>query len=98
TGNDVEAIVGRKPDVLVPSDREVPRSINQGEPIIASRQRSSVAASYRTLASLYVGAAPDDVGSGGGLVNGDGAEAETESSNGHGPQRRRRRLIPGRRS
>jgi pilus assembly protein CpaE len=96
TPDDVEAIVGRKPDVLVPSDRDVPRSINEGEPIIASRKRSSVAAAYRALASIYV-SGPVDARPRGGLGGGNGSEAETGSSNGHRPERRRRRLIPGRR-
>jgi pilus assembly protein CpaE len=97
TRDDVEAIVGRKPDVFVPSDRDVPRSINEGEPIIASRRRSPVAAAYRALASTYVAAGPVDAVPVGGLVDGSGPEAEAESSNGHGWERRRRRLIPGRR-
>jgi pilus assembly protein CpaE len=96
TREDVEAILGRKPDVLVPSDRDVPRSVNQGEPIIASHKRSPVAAAYRSLASLYVAAEPVDVGPSGGLVGANGSEVHAGSSNGHGPERRRRRLIPGR--
>jgi pilus assembly protein CpaE len=96
TRDDVEAIVGRKPDILVPSDRDVPRSINQGEPIIASRKRSPVAAAYRSLASLYVTAGPVEAGPNGGLVSATGTHPEAGSSNGHGPERRRRRLIPGR--
>ena len=28
-------IIGRAPDVLVPSDREIPRSVNEGTPIVA---------------------------------------------------------------
>ena len=34
--NDVKAILGRAPDVLVPSDRDIPRSVTEGVPIIVS--------------------------------------------------------------
>jgi pilus assembly protein CpaE len=53
TRGDVEAIVGRHPDVLVPSDRDVPRSINEGIPIISGKTRSGVAAAYRELIQVY---------------------------------------------
>ena len=35
--DDVVAIVGRAPDVLVPSDREVTRSVNEGKPIVLAQ-------------------------------------------------------------
>ena len=35
THDDVASIIGRKPDVLVPSDRDIPRSVNEGKPIVA---------------------------------------------------------------
>src|SRR6266850_887971 len=37
---DVMAIVGRTPDVLVPSDRNIVRAVNQGEPIALMQRRS----------------------------------------------------------
>ncbi|MDX6641862.1 MAG: pilus assembly protein CpaE, partial [Solirubrobacteraceae bacterium] len=40
---DVVAILGRAPDVLVPSQRDIVRSINAGEPIILSGKRSEPA-------------------------------------------------------
>ena len=49
---DVMAIVGREPDVLVPSDRSVVRSVNQGEPI-ALQRRSDAARAFRVLAEMY---------------------------------------------
>jgi pilus assembly protein CpaE len=52
--DDVEAIVGAKPDVLVPSDRNVTRSINRGEPIVLERRRSDAARAFHSLAELYV--------------------------------------------
>ncbi len=50
---DVLAILGRDVDILVPSHRDITRSINQGVPI--AMQRSSEAArAFRELAHLYI--------------------------------------------
>jgi pilus assembly protein CpaE len=53
TPDDVSTIVGRKPDVSVPSDREIPRSINEGTPIVAAKQTSGAAKAFRELADRY---------------------------------------------
>jgi pilus assembly protein CpaE len=53
TPDDVSTIVGRGPDVSIPSDREIPRSINEGTPIVASRPGSGAAKAFRTLADRY---------------------------------------------
>ena len=53
TRDDVLAIVGRPPDVLVPSDREIPRAVNEGTPIVLANARSEAAKAFRTLASFY---------------------------------------------
>jgi pilus assembly protein CpaE len=53
THDDVSVIIGRTPDVLIPSDREIPRSINEGTPIVASRERSDAAKAFNKLAGLY---------------------------------------------
>ena len=58
THDDVAAIIGRPPDVLVPSDREIPRSVNEGTPIVASRERSDAAKAFQKLADLYTKPAP----------------------------------------
>ena len=79
TTDDVRAIIGRDPDVLVPSDREIPRAVNQGSPIVLSRRDSEAARAFGLLADLYLGsesasiarnaaaasAASDDNGAGG---------------------------------
>jgi pilus assembly protein CpaE len=53
---DVLAILGRDVDVLIPSTRDITRSINQGEPI--AQQRSADAAkAFRGLADEYIDAA-----------------------------------------
>jgi pilus assembly protein CpaE len=51
--DDVAAVVGRMPDVMVPSDREVARSVNEGAPIVLSRERSDAARAFRELVSYY---------------------------------------------
>jgi pilus assembly protein CpaE len=53
TADDVSTIVGRAPDVAIPSDREIPRSINEGTPIVAARPQSGAAKSFRALADRY---------------------------------------------
>jgi pilus assembly protein CpaE len=53
TPDDVSTIVGRAPDVSVPSDREIPRSINEGTPIVAAKQQSGAAKAFRDLADRY---------------------------------------------
>jgi pilus assembly protein CpaE len=52
--DDVPAILGAHPDILVPSDRGVTRSINRGEPIVLEHRRSEAARSFQALAELYV--------------------------------------------
>jgi pilus assembly protein CpaE len=53
TRDDVAAIVGRVPDVTIPSDREVPRAVNEGTPVAILSPRSEVAVAFRSLASQY---------------------------------------------
>lgn len=55
TREDVAAILGRGPDVLVPSHRDVVRSVNEGAPIVQSRPRTEAARAFRSLAGLYSG-------------------------------------------
>jgi pilus assembly protein CpaE len=53
TGDDATEILGRKPDVLVPSERQIPRSINEGAPIVLAQKRLPAARAFRQLAALY---------------------------------------------
>jgi pilus assembly protein CpaE len=53
TPEDVSTIVGRNPDIAIPSDREIPRSINEGTPIVAVRKQSGAARAFRALADRY---------------------------------------------
>ena len=54
TQEDVEAIIGRVPDVLLPSDRQIPISVNDGSPIVLEDERSEIARAFRKLTELYV--------------------------------------------
>jgi pilus assembly protein CpaE len=52
---DVGSVLGRPPDVLVPSDREIPRSVNEGVPIVTTQPQSVAAVAFRQLAAFYTG-------------------------------------------
>jgi pilus assembly protein CpaE len=52
TEDDVGEILGRRPDVLVPSDREITRSMSNGAPISAGR--SAAAKAFHALAESFV--------------------------------------------
>ena len=54
THADVVAVLGRAPDVLVPSSRDVVRAVNAGEPIVAASPRSEAAKAFRALAATYL--------------------------------------------
>ena len=55
--SDVEAVLGRAPDVLIPSDREIPRTVNEGIPIVLARPQSEPAEAFAKLAGLLAGPA-----------------------------------------
>jgi pilus assembly protein CpaE len=50
---DVLNILGRAPDVLVPSDVAIPRAITAGRPIVLAGPRSGAAKAYIDLAQVY---------------------------------------------
>jgi pilus assembly protein CpaE len=50
---DVEEIVGRVPDVLIPSHREIARSTNAGKPITLTAPGSEAARGFAALAAIY---------------------------------------------
>jgi pilus assembly protein CpaE len=71
THDDVQAIVGRQMNVMVPSHRDIARSVNAGAPIVLSESRSEAAKAFRALAQTY--------------TNGSHAKATVKSSsNGNG--------------
>jgi pilus assembly protein CpaE len=51
TAEDVAAVLGHAPDVLLPSDREVPRALNEGVPIVMARRQSAVTRAFKQLAA-----------------------------------------------
>jgi pilus assembly protein CpaE len=53
--SDVEAVLGRTPDVFIPSDREIPRTVNEGIPIVVARPQSEPAEAFGRLADLLLG-------------------------------------------
>jgi pilus assembly protein CpaE len=53
---DAVAIMGRTPDVLIPSERDVVRWVNAGEPIVLASKRSEPAKAFRALADLVAAA------------------------------------------
>ena len=54
THADVVNVLGRAPDILVPSSRDIVRSVNKGEPIVLATKRSEAAKAFRALADFYV--------------------------------------------
>jgi pilus assembly protein CpaE len=60
THQEVAAIIGRAPDVLIPSRREIARSVNDGKPIAVSERRSEAAKAFRSLARIYRPAADSE--------------------------------------
>jgi pilus assembly protein CpaE len=56
--DEVVAITGREPDVLIPSDREIPCSVNEGVPVVVAKTRSEAARAFNSLAQLYLAGEP----------------------------------------
>jgi pilus assembly protein CpaE len=54
--DDVERLLGRRPDLLVPSDRAIPRAITEGRTIVAAEPRSGAAQAFTSLARKFAGA------------------------------------------
>jgi septum formation inhibitor-activating ATPase MinD len=55
THTDVVRILGRAPDILIPSSREVVRSVNAGEPIaLDTGRRNEPGKALRALAGLFL--------------------------------------------
>jgi pilus assembly protein CpaE len=54
TSEDVVAVMGREPDLFVPSDREIPRALNEGQAIVSARRNSEAAKAFRSLAQVYL--------------------------------------------
>ena len=53
--SDIEAVLGRTPDVFIPSDRGIPRTVNEGIPIVVARPQSEPAEAFGRLTDLLMG-------------------------------------------
>jgi pilus assembly protein CpaE len=62
THKDVLAIIGRPPDVFVPSHRDVTRSMNDGVPISIANTRTDAARAFQMLAGFYLAEEPPAAG------------------------------------
>jgi pilus assembly protein CpaE len=51
---DAASILGRAPDVLVPSDQEIPRGITEGRPIVLAGNTSAAARAFNGLAGHFL--------------------------------------------
>jgi pilus assembly protein CpaE len=52
--HEVEQLLGKTPDVLVPSDRAIPRAITSGQAIVEAEPKSGAARAYTGLADYYL--------------------------------------------
>jgi pilus assembly protein CpaE len=50
---DAEHLLGRRPDVLVPSSRDITRSVNEASPIVASAGNNEARGAFLALASAF---------------------------------------------
>src|SRR5437588_12674036 len=85
---DVAAIVGRTPNILVPSDREIPKTLTAGVPILRSNGLAEAAGALRPLSRPRVDAAS---------VNGRGPLAEAGPSDSRSDARDVLKQLLGRR-
>jgi pilus assembly protein CpaE len=65
--DEVIAIIGREPDVFVPSDRDIPRAVNEGKPIMIAKPQSEASIAFRNLAASFLLGQPAARSFGGGL-------------------------------
>jgi pilus assembly protein CpaE len=66
TDTEVWDILGRVPDISVPSSRNVPRAVNEGSPITVADPKSAAARAFRSLAEQYIGDSRAEFGENGG--------------------------------
>ena len=78
--HDVVLVLGAEPNVFIPSDREIPRSVNEGIPITLSRPQSYAAASFHDLAGILLSKSPNGEVVGGATSGPDRVGAATSQS------------------
>jgi pilus assembly protein CpaE len=59
TQEDVEALLGATPDILVPSHRDITRSVNEGTPIVVSAPGSEASRAFFALCNRFLAPAQD---------------------------------------
>lgn len=62
---DAAHLLGRRPDVLVPSHRDITRSVNEASPIVASAGNSEARGAFLALASAFAPERAEAAGGGG---------------------------------
>jgi pilus assembly protein CpaE len=72
--DDVIAILGRAPDIMIPSERMIPRSISEGIPLIVTQKRSPATKAYLELAQRFLAEPPEE------HTNGSGPAADKSHS------------------
>jgi pilus assembly protein CpaE len=87
SSDDVAAIVGRTPDVLVPSNREIAKSMTDGVPIVIAAERSEAARAFRELADHYLKAAVSQNGAA------ESSDGKPDQGSGPEPLERVRQLL-----
>lgn len=85
---DVQTVLGKAPDVLVPSDRAIPRAITDGRAIVEAEPRSGAARALSSLAVRYLEKARQDLAA---------AAASESTENEESEQGQRRRTLLRRR-
>jgi pilus assembly protein CpaE len=73
---DVLSVVGKRPDVRIPSDVGVPRAVNEGAPIVLSRPDSAASTAFRALADQFIRREAGEP------IDGDGHESSERGSRG----------------
>lgn len=58
TSGDVTELLGREPDIRVPSDRAITRSVNEATPVVLGKQSPEARKAFEALAARFVPGAP----------------------------------------
>ena len=54
TPEDVTQLLGRQPDIMVPSDRAITRSVNEATPVVLGKTSPDARRAFEELAAMYV--------------------------------------------
>jgi hypothetical protein len=62
--NDVYTLIRKTPDILIPSDRAIPKALTHGQTIYEADPKSGPGRAFAQLAALYSAAASAEEGAG----------------------------------